>query len=159
MVSRFKFSLQRRLLFGVGFGLLGTQLQGCKPLKQNWTTQQAILDTILPEDEFPGALDLGYDAKLTEWTKINKRYITRFDSLFAYVEQFAKSNYSKPFNALDADQREELLFRMSQDSEIQTPRHMLSMLRHLILGWYYSSESGHDSLNYLPPYRYPSYPG
>jgi len=130
-------------------------------------TLSSLVDTIVPADEFPGALDLKLDDKLFDsmngdkmnGDKMNSNKMSRikFKKLAESIDNLTLSTERKKFTQLNLDQRETLLEDILKNDITLITRHDLYQLRSVILKWYYSTQQGRQSLGYLLPSDYPAY--
>jgi hypothetical protein len=122
---------------------------------QQKSTLALILDTLLPADEYPGALELGYEHRLSQQINTDS---AKFGYLSGFAEQIdvaSKRHHKKAFSALSVEQREALLEQILETGAQMTQRNLIR-LRSLIFRWYYGSAQGQRSLGYLAPATYPA---
>ena len=118
---------------------------------------RSIVETILPRDNFAGALDLGYDQKLAARIKVDKNTASITNIALEGINSQALKHYGDTFNTLGVDQREQILNNVLEGQHQAQLRRALQQIRNLVFNWYYASEVGQDSINYLAPSRYPAY--
>lgn len=121
--------------------------------RQQTTTLSMMLDTLLPEDDFAGALTLGYDTRLQQQLKTNPGKYGYLPRLVDDIDQLSKKHHKQTFAMLKQAQREALLTQELEHGAdvIKQP---LNKLRALIFNWYYGSQEGQRSLGYLAPAFY-----
>ena len=120
-------------------------------------TIAAVIDTILPRDDFPGGLDLGLDLKLEKSIQEQPEVGDFMNRVVAAIEQKSIATYKQEFIRLDIDQREALLTELISPDAPQRARIDLRRLRARLLTDYYSSIEGQKSLGYQIPALYPAY--
>ena len=118
--------------------------------EQTW---RSIVDTIIPRDEHPGALDLDLDAALLKMMNLNPNKFSHVSSLPANLDRLTKLSHSAQFAQLPLPEREQTLLTILYDGSVTNKRALL-VVRAYILQWYYRSETGHKSIGYLPPNKY-----
>jgi len=149
------FSTRRRFLLGTSASVLAIGTYAVlrpTPLTPEQKTLRSIVDTIVPSDEFAGALDVGIDqkavAEMQNKPATNKQTLALIDA----VNQASLNQYRKAFYSLDIDQRETLLNKMLERG---SPK--VSQANRFVLHEFYTSTQGHASLNYQLPAHYPAY--
>ncbi|HYM75338.1 MAG TPA: gluconate 2-dehydrogenase subunit 3 family protein [Candidatus Dormibacteraeota bacterium] len=124
-----------------------------------YATVKTIAELILPRTETPGATDVGVadfvDLMLTEWYDEPER--NRFLAGLADVDSRTKTLFGKDFLECSSVQQSEILIALGQQiaGEAGSSRsqrlnnaaashgsHFYSMMRHLTLTAYYTSEAG-----------------
>jgi len=137
-------------------GSLGL-FSGCRDAAPLLDLPDSILDTIIPRDDYPGAIDLGLNKKLRGWLNKNERRANRFKALLETVSHKAHSLHQRPFNSLSVDQRETLLTSLldrknagNNQNALRT-RSTLLRVRRQIMTWYYGSIEGQRSIGYQLP--------
>jgi hypothetical protein len=159
-----RFSLKRRYLLstvaGLGAGALSystfVKVRQDDAELESEAVLSWIIDTILPADEFLGALDLGLDKQLFKWMQTNEKWSERFIELTYSVDDISAKDHMSEFIRLSVDERENLLITILADGA-DTSRLSLARLRAMIINWYYTSDQGHATLNYTLPAHYPTY--
>jgi hypothetical protein len=118
----------------------------------------AIVDTIVPADEDPGAVEAGVPQALREnfvrepWRKKEYREIV------GAVDAAARARYGRSFAALDLEPRTEILHQLLRDKDAGDARSYLAFLRVAVLRQFYASPAGQSMIGYTPPrYGYPDY--
>lgn len=121
----------------------------------------AVIDTLVPADDAPGAIDLGIDRQLLEQVKLNSDYTVNITQALESLHQFAIEHYQRAFDRLSLELRTELLGTMldSRNNEIDDARIQFVDLRLKTITRYYSSEDAFGMLDYHPPLQggYPDY--
>jgi len=161
------FSPKRRIMLGgcaaIGIGVVlyrafnGTVKETVNKKTSHQITLSSLVDTIVPADDFPGALDLKLDEKLFDSMKNSDKQRTNFQKLAESIDNLTLSTERKKFTDLSLDDRENLLGDILQKNIKLITRHNLMNLRHITLKWYYSTREGRQSLGYLLPSEYPAY--
>jgi len=121
------------------------------------TTLQAIIDTIIPVDEYPGALEVGVESKLMQYASAYPQWEADIPWLVEQLDELALGTDNVAFNALNLSQREYLLgsvLKLKFGSRLFIS---LELVRQRVNKWYYTSAAGLASLAYLPPSQYPAY--
>jgi len=154
------FSTRRRFLLGTSASVLAIGTYAVlrpTPLTPEQKTLRSIVDTIVPSDEFAGALDVGIDqkavAEMQNKPATNKQTLALIDA----VNQASLNQYRKAFYSLDIDQRETLLNKMLERGSPKVSQANLNRFRRFVLREFYTSTQGHASLNYQLPAHYPAY--
>ena len=118
---------------------------------------RSIIDTLVPEDDTPGAISLGIDAVMIEKMDRIPKTRTLIHRLIESVNKGALTAHQQGFALLNIDQREQLLLGMLERSAPQRSRFDLQRVRQEVLKAFYSTPNGQGSINYASPNRYPSY--
>ncbi|MEM7358853.1 MAG: gluconate 2-dehydrogenase subunit 3 family protein [Pseudomonadota bacterium] len=116
-----------------------------------------IVDTCIPADESPGALDLGLDNKLKQEIKTKPKTAELINRLIPAVKNKSLSKYRKSFCQLDVAEREALLIELSIDRSQVQNQSDFRKFRRTLFQWYYSSAEGQAGLGYTLPAHYPAY--
>ena len=123
------------------------------------TTLQAIVDTLIPADTQPGALDIGLETRLRDYASRNPDWHANLSRLVAASDTLALKVHGKLFKALGLGKRERLLEPVLLGQVDVRYMSDLSLCFGLLKRWYYSSTAGFAVLGYVPPSQYPSYFG
>ena len=118
-----------------------------------FTTVKTIAELILPKTDTPGAADVGatefIDLILTEWYGEEER--NRFMNGLGNVDERAHTLFGKDFVECSLTQQSDILTALGEemleeqterDRRHEAPKRFYSMLRHLTLTAYYTSEPG-----------------
>lgn len=134
---------------------------GCKPTaRQPKLSPLAMLvDTIIPQDDFAGAINLGLGPRLVDEIGKSPQRKEQLERLLTQVSALSLRQYQSEFIVLNQDQREKLLNDILLDKGKLIVRRDLRKLRTTLLNWYYQSEIGAASIGYQLPADYPAYPG
>ena len=119
----------------------------------------SVVDTIVPRDETPGALDLGLDLELIERIERNAKSHERVNNLLTVISEAAMQGHRRPFTRLSQSDRESVLMSILQGENTAPGYIDMHRLRTTIFTWYYRSREVQSSLGYTQPNRYPAYPG
>lgn len=149
------------LLGSSGLGVLAVggsinYLYSLQP-KPEMTILQAIIDTIIPADEQPGALETGIEAKLVQFAGAHPEWEVNIPRMVEQSNALAIKAHKQTFNLLDLSQREQLLGSVLKGKGQLQLFIDLTLVRNQILRWYYASPTGHATLDYLAPSTYPAY--
>jgi len=121
----------------------------------------AFVDTIVPEDQYPGAVEAGVTAQLHERYDKDKKEAKNVFLMLAALERLANKHYKRSFSALKLTQRESVVKQLthSQDKNDRPLHRTLGQQRSLIIRNFYLSSTGRAMLGYTPPYPggYPDY--
>lgn len=121
----------------------------------------AFVDTIVPNDQDPGAVEAGIPdellARFEEKQQEKKEAMVLLDT----IDLIAKNKFNTGFKKLTLRQREKVLGLIIQgrDRKDQPARNTLQHLRTRIIRFFYLSPAGRTMLAYTPPYPmgYPDY--
>jgi hypothetical protein len=119
----------------------------------------AIIDTLIPADQTPGALDIGIDQIIKDKGEQDPKWRTRNALLVKSANEFAQQYFQKSFVELNQDNKETVLHMVFSFKHISDQTQLLEHLtfKQEVMSLFYNSETGHKALAYTPPYRYPSY--
>lgn len=154
---------RRQFILGSGAVIIGsasTLFSGCKArddLTPDAKTLISIIDTIIPQDEFAGAIDIGLDIKLQQQTEQRPKIKELLSRIVNSVTSLSSQQYQTPFFELNIDQREGLLNSIIKDYTKPLVRRDLVLLRNTLFTSYYQSEVGTASIGYVLPTNYPAY--
>ena len=110
-----------------------------------------FLDTLLPEDESPGATQLGVDTAILD-SAANIRNMPRIIELgCAWLDQQASVLGVDGFAALDESQRVEIVTAAEQSATRSLPRVFFQAMHQLALQYYYSNPRSWPALAYAGP--------
>lgn len=135
---------------------------GCKPndnLTPDTKTLTSIIDTIIPSDEFAGAIEIGLDKKLQQHIEQKPKFNELITRILVNVTAISSQRHKTPFFELNIDQREFLLNNIIADNTKPLVRRDLVLLRNTLLPWYYQSKAGAASIGFVLPANYPAYYG
>lgn len=144
-------------------GVLGATTVGAIGLgiRRDWSETlsplQSLVDTIVPSDEFVGALGLGLDQQLTSEMLQKPKTNERVERLLAAANRQALKNFQTEFHRLKLDQREKMLSEVLLSDWQVVFKSDLNVIRRKIIKWYYTSQAGQASLDYALPGHYPAY--
>lgn len=121
--------------------------------KVGFSLLSAMVDTIVPTDETPGALEAGVAEQLKQEIS-SGRYLSRsVAQLAAESERRSMSVYLNSFSDLSVDQRENIFSLIEVDPNLDASvKYAFRYIRRTVLDKYYVSETGQLSVNYLPPF-------
>lgn len=122
---------------------------------------EAMVDTFVPRDQDPGAVEAGVPDNLLETFADNHRLAAHGEALMARLDAIAREQYGMPFAVLDIDRREKILNQVyrSRDAINRAARDAVLWMRVEILSAFYLTPVGQAVLGYHPPYPrgYPDY--
>ena len=168
MTNRREFFLG--LVSFVGGGLLitacdeGTQTDvvttpGPNPIHKR--TLAALVDAIIPADDFPGAVDAGVDGKLLAWLDENDRSRERVQAAIDLSERAAWRRFKAPFHKLDLASRTDIIVatQHSRRKEDNEARMGMGTLISRTIELYYMTPEAWSMLQYTAPWPggYPDY--
>ena len=158
--SRNTMTPRRRFLIGttVTIAAIGTAAY-LRPASLSWQDKmlRSLVDTIVPADEFAGALDANIDNMAAEQMRNKPKFKEQVLTLFDGIAKVSLGQHRKAFYKLNIDQREELLTNMLKHGSPQLNRTNLRRFRKFVLNEFYMSEIAHASLEYQLPSHYPAY--
>lgn len=156
--------LNRRGFFARVFGLLGAVgLAGCARARPaiDTDTFEAMLDTVIPADEDPGALEAGVPAAIVKRIENDPVSAKRYRRLLEWVSGRARQAHRRRFAALSLQQRDYLLKELyhSRGSGLAQVRIDLSVVVEQCFHEFYSSPAAEKVIGYHPPIEggYPDY--
>lgn len=121
----------------------------------------AFVDTIVPKDQNPGAVEAGIPDDLLTWFDKNKDVKKQSVVMLATIDRLAARQFKAGFKELHLEQRENILELLisSRDRKDHPARNMYYRLRAKIIRKFYLSPAGRAMLAYSPPYPmgYPDY--
>jgi hypothetical protein len=121
----------------------------------------SFADTIVPEDQDPGAVAAGIPDSLMKRFASKPERGKQAAAMLQGIDAMAHQNYQRSFAELDIAHREKLLGRIekSSDPDLRTLRNLVRRLRSRILHEFYMSPAGREMLGYAPPFPggYPDY--
>lgn len=103
----------------------------------------AYIDTLLPVDSAPGALELGVPAQIRELLRRKRALVPVYASGLEWLE--AQAPHGKGFARLSLAERDALVTRLSGQSDDMLARFFHKSLRHVMM-FYYSNPRSWDAL-------------
>ncbi len=119
-----------------------------------------LIDTFIPSDKDPGALDVGIDQQLLSKVRANKGYFQKIFSTLQVIHDISIRDYGRAFDSLDLRDRVNLIGPLLlADFPDQNTRVQLISLRAKTITYFYTSGAAFKMLNYHPPSQggYPDY--
>lgn len=119
-----------------------------------------LIDTFIPADEYPGAVDIGLDQQLLSKVRENRTYFSKMFSVINIIYNEAISQYSLSFDALDLDARHAIIAQiLLTDFYDQNTHIQVKGLRAKVITHFYNSSVAFKMLAYHPPSQggYPDY--
>ncbi len=118
---------------------------------------RSMVDTIVPADSTPGAVDAGIDILLGKAMRSQRNLSPRVERVSAVIDKTALAENRRGFTELDLGQREAILNKIISARNSPLIRGDLLSIRQFVLTKFYSSNKGRESINYVLPAHYPSY--
>ena len=140
----------RDLLLAAAFAAGGVTLwwrSRLPSLADSQPTLLALVDTLLPADDSPGALDLGVDKQVIK-VLAAEAHLT--DLARAGLQWF-EAAASEPFAQLPLPARSELVARAAGADRTKVERAFVDQLRHLTIGFYLAHPESLRGLAYAGP--------
>lgn len=154
----------RRGFFARVLGLLGgISLAGCGRAHPEFDvdTLEAVLDTLIPADEDPGALEAGVPAAIARRIENDPVGDKRYRRLIEWVSGRARELHRRRFAELSLQQRDRLLKELyhSRGSGLAQLRIDLNVVVKQCFHEFYSSSAAKQVIGYHPPIEggYPDY--
>ena len=128
---------------GVAAGPLGCA--GTQPLESGplAAVLEAYIDTLLPADSAPGALQLGVPAQIRNLLRRKRALVPVYRSGLKWLA--AQAPQGKGFAELDLAERDALVTRLSEQSDDMLARFFHKSLRHTMM-FYYTNPRAWESL-------------
>jgi hypothetical protein len=123
-------------------------------------TLEAVVDTIVPRDRDPGALDAGVPARILAHLSTHPEALTLYRAGLELVDRLARQAGASSFRALDGPEREQILSSLASgpDGPRGAGEEFLARVRRDVLAFYWGSVVGHGVVGYRPPLSgYPEY--
>lgn len=144
--------------------LAGTSLAACgrgQPSHIDSGTLAAVLDTLIPADEDPGALDAGVLEAIRLRIETDPVSTRRYQRLLEWVAGRSRAMHQRPFGQLSLPEREHLLNELYHSSNRELVQHRIDLhvvVRHCFHA-FYSSPAAAGVIGYHPPIEggYPDY--
>ena len=125
------------------------------------TTLDAVVDTIVPRDQDPGAVEAGVSEVLLDLFDKQEEMKKHGEAILAHVEDIAQHKFRKPFHRLSLARREEIIRKIlnSRRDDEQSARRAIVALHGRVIEAFYLSPVGQAMFGYYPPYPngYPDY--
>jgi len=124
-------------------------------------TLEALLDTLIPADQDPGALQAGVLDAVIDRIQNDPVAATRYRRLLSYVGEQSLRLHERPFHRLAPLQKHELLSALYHSSGRELARQRVDL--HVVLEHcfhaFYSSPAAERVIGYHPPIKggYPGY--
>lgn len=142
---------------------LGLFVAGCEAKRSgiDAASLEALLDTFIPADQDPGALQAGVPAVIMKRIRSDRVAFTRYDRLLTWISRRSVEVHQRPFPRLDAVARHDLvegLYRSSGGDWAQLRVDVHVALEHCLHA-FYSSPAAEGVIGYHPPIAggYPGY--
>jgi len=110
---------------------------------------RAVIDALVPRDEFPGALDLGIDEDVLELLRRDNRRRRLYRRGIEGLSVEARQRYHKPFHELPEAKSIDLMEEKSRGYDSTAA--FLAWARSDVFRAYYTSPEAFAMLNYRPP--------
>jgi hypothetical protein len=123
-------------------------------------TLEAVVDTIVPRDQDPGAVDAGVPARIIAHLATHPDALALYRNGLELVDRLARQAGARSFDALDGAARERIL--ASLQGGPAGPREagtvFFRRVRRDVLAFFWGSVTGHRVVGYRPPLSgYPEY--
>ena len=109
----------------------------------------ALADTIVPRDDFPGAVDAHVPQRLISSFSEDKGKRAIYVRGLELLDELAISGHGETFADLAVDTREQILHSLTKKDAFS--RHFQYLAVKEVLTFYYSSSAGQQMLAYTPP--------
>jgi hypothetical protein len=121
----------------------------------------AFVDTIVPVDEDPGAVEAGVADELLAWFISKPEEGEKTSHMLMAIDQAARKRFDLPFQELGLINRSKILkaIKRSRNVARHPARDTIQRLRARIVRGFYLSPTGRAMLGYAPPFPagYPDY--
>ncbi len=119
----------------------------------------ALIDTFVPADQYPGALDLEIDKKLMGKVKKTEGHWDLVAQYLNIVDQLSIDTLGKNFSNALLEQRTNLIETVLDDDSNVELQLQLKTLKNQTFTLFYTSQTAFDMLAYHPPSQggYPNY--
>jgi len=121
----------------------------------------AFVDTIVPKDQDPGAVEAGVTNELLSWFDEKEEEKEKAMVMLDTIDRVANNKFKQPYKKLSIEQREKVLDLTirSRDKQYQPARNSIQRLRSRIIRAFYLSPTGWAVLGYTAPFPdgYPDY--
>jgi hypothetical protein len=160
---RLKPNPRRRFLASVLGLCAGAGVSGCERRRRDddFGVLKAVLDTFIPDDEDPGAVQTGVPDRIRERIGRCPVSASRYRRLLSWVAERACEVHGRRFEQLPLPQRERLLRTLydSRDSALTQLRIDLNVALDDCYHEFYSSPAARSVIGYHPPIEggYPQY--
>lgn len=159
--------LNRRHLFKLGFLSYFSSLIISRPVQAQALSIvdiengfRALVDTIVPADESPGAVDAGVDRRLFSRIRKNANYLKLIGETVGVLDKLAAQRGNVIFAQLALPVRTDIIIRvLDSRKQFLNASRQVNALRTQILTEFYASELAFTMLDYHPPSQggYPDY--
>ncbi len=145
----------------LGVTACGKERETSSPSESDRKLLDAFVDTIVPKDQDPGAVEAGVTDELL--ARFEEKQQEKKDAMvmLTTINLIAKYKFNMSFKKLTLGQREKVLDQTlrGRDRKDQPARNTLQHLRTRIIRSFYLSPTGRTMLAYTPPYPmgYPDY--
>jgi hypothetical protein len=143
-------SLGAGMLAGLGF-LFKKLFWSTPPRPAEFPTLAAYLDTLIPADETPGAVQLGVPDKIVAQAATNKGYQQLIQLGCAWLDEQARQQGVESFAALSEAQREQIVSLAAAEEEDALPRIFFDQTRSEVFLYYYAQPQTWRALGYTGP--------
>lgn len=162
MISRRSFlrlTVGAGLLASSGFILKGVFLPAELDAGERQTLE-AFLDTLIPSDETPGALQLGVAEKILAKASGDSQYRRLIRKGCAWLDRRAGSKPGAGYSSLNEKRQEEIVGESAGSPAGSVPRIFFDIVRSDAFYYYYAHPASWTGLGYQgppQPYGYPGY--
>lgn len=121
-----------------------------KQLQEN-PTLRALIETLIPADDTPSALEAGVLEKIINKAHINPKYETMLSKGYQWLDIQAREKGSSSFANLTENDRDSVLARAASGKR-NTPEYLFfAIMRYEAFYFYYAEPSTWKTLNYPGP--------
>jgi hypothetical protein len=121
---------------------------------------EAVVDTIVPRDQDPGALDAGVPARILAHLSTHPEALSLYRAGLELLDRLAQQGGASSFGGLDARGRQRVLSSLASDPDNRGERgeQFFARARRDVLAFYWGSVVGQRVVGYRPPLSgYPEY--
>lgn len=114
---------------------------------------EAVIDTIVPRDQDPGALDAGVPARILAHLSTHPEALSLYRAGLELLDRLARQVGASSFGGLDARGRQRVLSSLASDPDNRRERgeQFFARTRRDVLAFYWSSVVGQRVVGYRPP--------
>lgn len=114
----------------------------------------AFVDTIVPKDQYAGAVEAGVPAQLLERFSKKPEAEKKAQLMLKAINELSRGKFQIPFDQCALEQREMIvdIISKSRDEKYKSAKTTIFRLRSRIIKAFYSSSTGWEILAYTAPY-------
>jgi hypothetical protein len=148
--SFLRLALGTGLLASSGYILKNVFLPSQITFREN-KTLEAFLDTLIPSDETPGAIELGVAEKIRLLADQDYRYKRLLKSGCGWLDNKASEHAADTFSSLSPAKREDIVTEAAGSRHESMPRNFFERVRSDAFNHYYAHLETWKSLGYKGP--------